>query len=422
MAEKDFIKENIVGRSGGWKKRSRHYLRVFLSAVLFGGVSAVVFVFAVPELQAWNAKMQPTPAETVTLEQEEESPVSETSGSEETEEAIEDVIQSEMENFRFSVQAYEDMMTSLSDLATEADASVVEVRSIVNSTDFMGAQMETADTYAGLVIATTSREVLILAPEQAVSNADSIQIKLRSGTTVQGNLKGVDHADGLAVVSLSVSNLLQSELDQIKEIALGNSNQVRKGDTLIAVGAPAGVMHSTAYGMVSYVVTGYAGVDGSHRILLSDMSGNTRMGTYLLNTRGELIGWVSSKLGKNEEGSYVRIAGLSDFMERIERLSNGAQLPYLGIITQEVSYSMQNKGIPSGIYVQGCEQDAPAYQAGIQSGDIVTGINGETVASIQDYTAALNSCEVGDMLTVRILRQSGSEYKEMEFQMTAAAR
>lgn len=423
MTERDFIKENIVGRRESWRKRIRHYLRVIFSALVFGAVSAVVFAVTEPMIRE-RLEPEERPMETVTLGSEEATESAGTDALEtvESTEAIEDVVQTEMENYRFSIDAYESMIEDLAGVATAADYSVVEVKSIINGTDFLGGQMETADTYAGIVIATTADEVLVLTAEEAVSAADSIQVKLRTGSVLQGSLKGVDGTDGLAIVSIAVQNLLQSELDQIKAITLGSSNRLRKGEAIIAVGAPAGVLHSTAYGFVSFIATNYPVVDGSSRVLVSDLTGNARMGTFILNTSGELVGWITTKFGAGEDAGYSRIAGISDFMERIERLSNEGALPYFGIVTQEVSRSMQENGLPAGIYVTRCEQNSPAYQAGIQSGDIVTGINADSVTTVQAYTEALSRCMIGQEAQIQVLRQSGDTYKEMTFYVTTATR
>ena len=67
MAEKDFIKENIVGRKGDWKKRTRHYARVLISALLFGSVSAAVFGGLEPEIRE---RLHPLESEAVVLETE----------------------------------------------------------------------------------------------------------------------------------------------------------------------------------------------------------------------------------------------------------------------------------------------------------------------------------------------------------------
>ena len=67
MAEKDFIKENIVGRKGDWKKRTRHYARVLISALLFGSVSAAVFGGLEPEIRE---RLHPMESEAVVLETE----------------------------------------------------------------------------------------------------------------------------------------------------------------------------------------------------------------------------------------------------------------------------------------------------------------------------------------------------------------
>lgn len=426
MADKDFIKENIVGRGDSRKKMFRHYFRVLFSAALFGVISAAVFAVSEPFVGA-HVKQAEETVEEVTLLGGEDEPEATEQTIPVTEEvlptdAIEDVVQSEMEHYPFSIDSYNTLIANLAELASGADNAVVEVKSIGSGTDFFGNPLEAADVYAGVVIATTADEVLILTSDQAVSNAESIQVTLKSGSVLQGSLKGIDRTDGISVVALSVSSMLQNELDQLHALPLGNSNQIRRGDAVVAVGAPAGVAHSSAYGFVSFVASNYGGIDLSQRVLVSDVAGNARAGTFLLNTKGELVGWVSTKFGEGESDGYVRVAGLSDFKAYIERLSNGENLPYFGISTQEVSRSMENSGLPAGIYVRSCGQDTPAYQAGIQSGDIVTEINGAKVSNMKEYKEALAAVGIGAQTSVKVLRQSGDTYREIAFQVTAGSR
>ena len=75
------------------------------------------------------------------------------------------------------------------------------------------------------------------------------------------------------------------------------------------------------------------------------------------------------------------------------------------------------KRVPVGAYVTGIIMDSPAMKAGIQSGDVIVGMEGEEITSFADYHAALLSCEPDTTVTVTVMRQGQEEYQEMEIEV-----
>ena len=228
----------------------------------------------------------------------------------------------------------------------------------------------------------------------------------------------------MAVVSVSIGALENSVKDSLEVLTLGNSYTVRQGDLILAVGGPSGIVHSLDYGYVSYVQKNALMADRVCRVLYSRISADAQKGTFLLNTSGELIGWAMEPQG-NADGSVnstVQIMGISDYKGILERLTNGAQAPYLGVIGQEVSESMTAQGLPSGIYVMNVVTDSPAYNAGIQSGDVIVGINGASVTSMKEYQSAVDGMEVGQQATVSVERNGREQYAQLEFPVTIGSR
>lgn len=85
------------------------------------------------------------------------------------------------------------------------------------------------------------------------------------GTVVPGKIKQRDTVAGMAVVSVELSQLTPEQTKKLTQIELGNSYSVKQGDMVIAIGGPAGVIHSTDYGFISYVVRSVQTVDGIAR-------------------------------------------------------------------------------------------------------------------------------------------------------------
>ena len=116
------------------------------------------------------------------------------------------------------------------------------------------------------------------------------------------------------------------------------------------------------------------------------------------------------------------VVAISDYKGILEMMSNGIPAPYFGIKGQEVSQAMADSGMPSGIYVISAVADGPAYNAGIQPGDIITWMNGEKVGSLKDFQNQVESLHAGDKIKVAVLRNGKDEYTEIEFSVTVGAR
>lgn len=359
--------------------------------------------------------------ETEILETETPEEETEEETQEETE-PVEDIVESVLEKWEYSVRDLETLYGSLRALVREADKGIVEVHSLKQETDWFDNPVETAGLYAGAVIAVTEQELLILTPEDAVENADSIKVTFEDGTEADGAIKGADGISGLAIVSVDMGQLKESTLTAVTVLKLGNSYSVKQGDLVAALGAPAGIVHSSAYGSVSYVARNVQVADGASRLLYADIRSDARSGTFLVNMAGEVIGWVTDLYAEEDRPDVTVAMAISDYKSVLEKMSNGYAPPYMGIYGQEVSSSMAEQGIPQGVYVTECVPDGPAYNAGIQNGDIIVRVNDKEIVTIKDYQNLVETLNQGTAVTVVVQRKAIEEYKELEYQVTVGAR
>lgn len=182
------------------------------------------------------------------------------------------------------------------------------------------------------------------------------------------------------------------------------------------------MVHSTGYGAVSYIAKNVQMTDGMTRIIYSDLKSNAGTGTFLMNTAGQIIGWVTDEY-KSEGSEDMTVAmAISDYKSILEKMSNGNAFPYFGIKGQEVSAIMNESGMPLGVYVVDVNADSPAYNAGIQCGDIITVMGGESIVTMKDFQVKLEAATPGEVLPVTVLRSGRDEYKEIEYQITIGAR
>ena len=423
-----FINEKIVRQPVTKRQIARRILLTVFCAVLFGVLSAVCFVVSRPVAEKILGQKSTEESTQITIPKDEpETPAptpEETTEQEESSEteAVEELVRSELKKYPYSVEDLNKLYNNLRAIAMDADNGLVSVHSIQHGTDWFDNPIETTGQFSGAVISCTRGEILILTPEEAVEQADSIEVVFADGTMAPGAVKQSDSVMGLAVVSVGASQMDSGAFKKVVPINLGNSYGVKQGDMVVAIGAPAGIVHSSDYGFISYVIRNVQTVDGTARIFYTNTHSDTEAGTFLLNASGDLIGWATDKYA---DGSSIMttVVAISDYKGILEMLSNGVAAPYVGIRGQEVSQAMEESGMPNGIYITAAVTDSPAYEAGIQPGDVLTWMNGEQVGSMKDFQNQVEKFHVGDKVKIAVLRSNGrDEYKEIEFDVTIGAR
>ena len=102
-------------------------------------------------------------------------------------------------------------------------------------------------------------------------------------------------------------------------------------------------------------------------------------------------------------------------------LSNNKDIPYIGLeITTVTNTIAKENDIPKGVYIKEVKMDSPAMAAGLQSGDVITEIDGETVISVDGYQTKLLSLTPGDVAEVTIQRQGNDGYTEIKCPVTVS--
>lgn len=425
--KRNFINEKVVRQPLSRRQMAKRGLVMLCSAAVCGVVAAVSFAAAVPwaerifkgpEKEPSHISIPKDVIETTAPPETTEAPETENP----QEPPIEEKVQSAMENYRYTVEDLTSMINSLRVQAVNANKGIVVVHSVQQEVDWFNNELETSGVYAGAVIAETEQEILILTPCDAVEN-DSIKVTFGNGQDVNARMKQKDAVSGVAVVSVDVSQLDKSVLQTIEPVPLGNSYIVREGEMLIAVGSPAGAVHSIDYGVVSYIQKNVQMVDQNSRLMYADILADADKGTFFLNTSGELVGWaVSPEEDIGTKENIATMMGISDRKGILERLSNGLGAPLIGVQGQTVPETMTEQGHPAGVYVVNVVPDSPAYGAGIQSGDIITAIDGKPLLSMREYQNMMEALECGQLVHMTVERNGISQYTELEFQVTTGAR
>lgn len=421
-----FIQEKIVRQPLSRRQIIRYIILTVICAVLFGTISAVCFTVTKTVAKKIMGQEKAEESRPITIpkdEPETQTPVPVQEASTEPTEPVEEKVRSELEKYPYSLEDLNKMYGNLRTLASEADKSIAAIHSIQREKDWFDNPIETTGQFSGVVIDARREEVLVLAPSKAVETADSLEVVFSDSEVVPGTVKQTDSQMGLTVICADVSSLEDVQYEKIKPVKLGNSYSSRQGDLVFTVGSPAGMVHSSSYGFISYIAKNVQMTDGNARVLYADVKSRADAGTFLFNTDGELIGWGTDRYDQDVENGMETFMSISDYKGILELLSNGIPVPYLGIEGQEVTTEMEKNGMPAGIYITAAAPESPAYNAGLQSGDILDEINDVKIEGMKNFQAQVERLHVGDHITVTVQRNNGKdEYKEIEFAVTMGAR
>ena len=421
-----FIQEKIVRQPLSRRQIIRYIILTVICAVLFGTISAVCFTVTKTVAKKIMGQEKAEESRPITIpkdEPETQTPVPVQETSTEPTEPVEEKVRSELEKYPYSLEDLNKMYGNLRTLASEADKSIAAIHSIQREKDWFDNPIETTGQFSGVVIDARREEVLVLAPSKAVETADSLEVVFSDSEVVPGTVKQTDSQMGLTVICADVSSLEDVQYEKIKPVKLGNSYSSRQGDLVFTVGSPAGMVHSSSYGFISYIAKNVQMTDGNARVLYADVKSRADAGTFLFNTDGELIGWGTDRYDQDVETGMKTFMSISDYKGILELLSNGIPVPYLGIEGQEVTTEMEKNGMPAGIYITAAAPESPAYNAGLQSGDILDEINDVKIEGMKNFQAQVERLHVSDHITVTVQRNNGKdEYKEIEFAVTMGAR
>ncbi len=436
--EKKFMRETIVKPKESKRRRAGRAFCLVLFAVILGIVAAVSFVLSIPFARKYLGTETTAPSVPITIEKDDEPGTTATMETMEStapetqpelgydpetdEEAIRKIVRDELQEDGWTTEKVKGFNQVITGIGKDADKSIVTVSAVKHQRDWFNNPVESTGQYAGVILAVNSGEIVILTGEQAIEEADALKISFGDGTSAAAWVKQTDTVAGMATIGVNPAELTEMTAEWIEAMELGNSYSVQAGDLILAVGSPAGHVHSLKYGTVTYIAKNVQTIDGQTRVIYTDMDCNKEKGTFFLNLSGQLIGWATSLFDTEGTGDGTLAMSISEYKGHLQKLGNGIQIPYLGIMGQEVSVSMQEAGVPNGIYISESIADGPAYLAGIQSGDILTKIQGEEVKTMRDYQNKIEDLESGAEITLTIQRKGIEDYKEIEYHMTIGAR
>ena len=245
--------------------------------------------------------------------------------------------------------------------------------------------------------------------EHGYGEASSVQIQMSDEeTTYDARIVAYDKEADIAVLKIDADNLTAAEF--------GDSSSCEVGETVVAIGNPLGLQfqNTVTCGIISALDRKVTINDNTMTLIQTDTAiNNGNSGGPLINSSGQVIGINSAKMSSTYSGEAT-VEGIgfaipmSEAKSIVDDLINYGYVtgrPQLGISCQDVTEAVsQAYNIPVGAYIFSVTAGGAADQAGLQPGDVITGIQDQTISTTEELNAVKNQYKAGDTITLTYVR------------------
>lgn len=275
-------------------------------------------------------------------------------------------------------------------------------------------QQQQSGLGSGVII---SSDGYIVTNNHVIQGADKLEVTLNDKRTFNGRIVGTDPNTDLALVKIEAENL--------PIVQFGNSDNLKVGEWVLAVGNPFGLTSTVTAGIVSAKARRISGNMTQSRLdiesfIQTDAAVNPgNSGGALVNTVGELVGINTAIFSQTGNYAGYSFAIPSSIVSKVIgdlRKYGAVQRAVMGVSFQEITADFaKSKGLDilEGVYVAGVNDRSAAMEAGIKEGDIITAINGVKIANGAALQEQMSRFNPGDKITVTIYRNGRSEEKKL---------
>lgn len=251
-----------------------------------------------------------------------------------------------------------------------------------------------------------SRDGYILTNNHVVAEADSIEVELGDGRTFGAMLVGTDPQSDVAVLKIDGRDL--------PALKMGDSDKLKVGSWVLAIGNPYGLRHTVTYGIVSAIGRGNLDIVDYEDFIQTDAAINPgNSGGAMVNLRGELVGLNTAILsrsgGSQGIGLAVPINMARNIMQQI--LEDGeVKRGYLDVVVQDLTPGLSEPlglSVNRGALIQ--EVGEFAEQTGLQPGDVIVGLNDREISSADEFLTRIARTPPGAQVIVEVVRSGGNK-------------
>lgn len=327
---------------------------------------------------------------------------------------------------------------SVKDVASSAMPSLVAISTTTVEeveTFFGTTSQEVPASGTGVIVGQNDDELLIATNNHVVSGATSLSVSFIDDETVEGQIKGTDADNDLAVVAVKLSDIKDETKSQIKIAVMGNSDDLEVGDQVVAIGNALGTGQSLTSGYISAKDRTISSQDEStgetitsEGLIQTDAAINPgNSGGALLNMNGEVIGINSAKLASTEVegmGYAIPVSRVSDIIENLMNEQTRTKVAAedqgtIGIKCLDVSSQIQQAyNMPAGIYISEVTSGGAAENAGLKSGYVLTSFDGHSITSTSELKSLLQYYSAGETVEVEVQVPDNGSYETKTFSLT----
>lgn len=449
----EFLQEKIKERPISRRKLLKRTLITASMALLFGLIACVTFLLLEPILNNWlypeeepkvvtfpQDKDEMLPEEMLkeneitleepssddgeltqqdtTVDDTEEKTTHQTEENEEISVEVEETTVTEEEPLRLT--EYQILYDELNNLYREVSKSIVTVTGVKSDVDWFNNPYQQEGNISGVIVANNNRELLILTKKSSIYNADSIIVEFCNGTSSEAIIKKYDSITDMAVIAVELKSIDPNTMDAISIASIGRSGeQSLTGMPAIAIGNILGYKDNACYGIVTSIGNVITLADSQYKLLTTDIYGSQNPTGILVNMEGQVIGIIDNSYNHSDTKNLVSAIGISEMKGMIEKLSNGYDIPYIGMYVQDITFAVRTElGLPTGAYISNIDIDSPAMIKGVQKGDIVVQVGNKSIKNASDYMDAVRECKVDENVKLVIKRASKQNYQTMEITVT----
>lgn len=412
----EFVREQIKEKPVNRKKVFKKLGFAALCGVVFATTSCLIVLLFIPGIRAALLSEEGKESENVAgtesqIEEKDTGNESENESESEQHGNTEVVIP----NISLSIGDYQELQNELYRIGNEANKSIVTVTALLSETDWMNNAYETQDQGSGVIISEDDNYLYILTEKRVVPDASRVSVTFIDETNAEATLLKYDGNTGIAVLAVEKRQVEEKTANMITVATIGNSYAVANGMIVIALGSPLGTNYSILTGNITSINNEVVTWDKNYSVFTTDIVASENGSGVLINTKGEIVGMVIQAFSGSQEVNTLTAVAISEIGNIVERLADDKEIPHVGLYVSTVTSAISAAyDIPKGVFIKEVLTDSPAMYAGLQSGDVITSINGEDIYSDETYSTKIRMLIPGTTCEITVQRQNGNEYIEVK--------
>ncbi len=303
-----------------------------------------------------------------------------------------------------------DIANDIPDIVERLEPSIIAITNQQVVRSFFYGEINRPTSGTGVVFNINEDYVLIVTNNHVVENSQELSVAFDDNHTAKAEIIGADTDSDIAIIRVKKADIDDEIMAQLQPVVFGDSAKLRAGELAIAIGNPLGYTDTVTVGFISGVDRKFQMSSGRYMSLIqTDAAINPgNSGGALINGKGEVIGINTVKIAETSVegiGFAIPINEVKPIIEEI--LTKGhVSKPYMGIYGENVTKEIAELyKIREGVVIRKVEENSGAAEAGLQEGDIITAVDGESPVTFETIVLAINNKKVGDAMAITYYRE-----------------